>query len=34
MSYTGLRGEFLLGAPPSCTDCREQGGTLEKPKFW
>ncbi|WP_229204201.1 DUF4249 domain-containing protein [Dyadobacter alkalitolerans] len=34
LSYTGLRGEFLLGAPPSCTDCREQGGTLEKPKFW
>ncbi|MCF0061727.1 DUF4249 domain-containing protein [Dyadobacter chenwenxiniae] len=34
MSYAGLRGEFLLGAPPECTDCRTQGGTLEKPSYW
>ena len=34
ISYAGLRGEFILGAPPECTDCRQQGGTLEKPSFW
>jgi hypothetical protein len=34
MSYAGLRGEYILGAPASCTDCREQGGTLERPPFW
>lgn len=34
ISYAGLRGEYLLGAEPSCTDCRVQGGTTEKPTFW
>jgi hypothetical protein len=34
MSYGGERGEYLLGAAPSCLDCRTQGGTTEKPGFW
>ncbi|GGB83935.1 DUF4249 domain-containing protein [Dyadobacter sediminis] len=34
LSYGGLRSEYLLGAPPSCADCRTQGGTTVRPSFW
>jgi hypothetical protein len=34
MSYGGIRSEYILGAPPSCIDCRVQGGTTERPAFW
>jgi hypothetical protein len=34
MSYGGPRSEYILGAPSSCTDCRTQGGTLQRPTFW
>ena len=34
MNYAGQRSEFVLGASPSCTDCRTQGGTLQRPAFW
>ncbi|KAA6437008.1 DUF4249 domain-containing protein [Dyadobacter flavalbus] len=34
LSYGGQRSEYLLGAPPSCADCRTQGGTTVRPPFW
>jgi hypothetical protein len=34
ISYGGIRSEYILGAPASCLDCRVQGGTLERPKYW
>jgi hypothetical protein len=34
ISYGGMRSEYITGAPSSCTDCRTQGGTLERPIFW
>ncbi|NIJ51369.1 DUF4249 domain-containing protein [Dyadobacter arcticus] len=27
-------GEYILGAPASCVDCRLEGGTTVKPSFW
>ena len=34
LQYVGRNSEFVLGAPPSCTDCRTQGGTTVRPSFW
>ncbi|WAC11694.1 DUF4249 domain-containing protein [Dyadobacter pollutisoli] len=34
MSYGGMRSEYILGAPSSCTDCRTQGGVTQRPVFW
>ncbi|MCE7067453.1 DUF4249 domain-containing protein [Dyadobacter sp. CY326] len=34
LSYAGMRSEFVLGTPQSCADCRVQGGTTDRPKFW
>lgn len=34
LTYWGPRIDSVLVASPSCTDCRTEGGTTERPSFW
>jgi len=34
LTYWGIRADSVLVASSSCTDCRTQGGTTERPSFW
>ncbi|ACT95604.1 DUF4249 domain-containing protein [Dyadobacter fermentans] len=34
LTYWGARADSLLVAAHSCTDCRLQGGTTERPSYW
>lgn len=34
LTYWGPRSDSVLVAPHSCTDCRLQGGTTERPSYW
>lgn len=34
LTYWGIRADSVLVATPSCTDCRTQGGSTERPSFW
>ncbi|MCE6988363.1 DUF4249 domain-containing protein [Dyadobacter sp. CY323] len=34
LMYWGLRSDSVLVGPASCTDCRLEGGTTERPSYW
>lgn len=34
LTYWGARSDSVLAAPPSCADCRLDGGTTERPAYW
>ena len=34
LNYWGMESDSVLMSPPSCADCRLQGGTTKTPSFW